>query len=449
MSYSETLAKFVSELSYESLPQSVIKRAKELMIDCIGVAFAGSKEQSAKNVISALKSMPNTKGNIKLWANDERFALSYAVMANGICSHALDFDDTHTASILHGSAIFTPLVLALMQELNLDGKKVIEAFVVAWEVSSRIGLASKGSFHKRGFHTTAIVGGFGAVVGAAKMLDLTYEQIVHAIGICGSTSAGINEFLSNGSTSKVIHIANAIHNAINTAYFAKSGMSGPISVFEGRDNIFKTHGIEELCEKELLTKTLGIEWEILNVSIKPYPTCHFAHGFIDCALELRNEINLSDIKEIHCIVDEVPINFICDPIDQKFAPQTAYSAKFSLPFLIALALVDGKINLKSFECLKRDELLEISKKVTYEKAKPNTTGFPKYFPGNMQIQLINGSIINKSVKINKGNPENPLEFYEILDKFKENTNILLSQTQQEELIQAISHIEASNGNVLK
>lgn len=449
MSYSENLAKFVHELSYESLGQNVIQRAKELMIDCIGVAIAGSKEQSAKNAILAIKNMPNTQGNIKLWANDERFALSYAVMANGICSHALDFDDTHTASILHGSAIFTPLVLALAQELSLNGKKIIEAFVCAWEVSSRIGIASAGSFHKRGFHTTAIAGGFGAVVAAAKMLDLTYEQIVHAIGICGSTSAGINEFLSNGSTSKVIHIANAIHNAINTAYFAKSGMSGPISVFEGRDNIFKTHGIQELCDKKMLTKTLGSEWEILNVSIKPYPTCHFAHGFIDCALELRNEINLSDIKEIHCFVDEVPINFICDPIEQKFAPQTAYLAKFSLPFLISLAFFDGKINLKSFENLQRNELIDLAKKVSYEQAKPNTTGFPKYFPGNMQIRLNNEKIVNKNVKINKGNPENPLKFYEVLDKFKENTATILSSKAQLDLIDKISNIESFDGVIFK
>lgn len=310
-------------------------------------------------------------------------------------------------------------------------------------MAARVGIASKGSFHKRGFHTTAIAGIFGGVSAVAVLLDLEKKQIVNALGLAGSFASGVNEFLSNGSNSKVLHIANAIKNSIFIAHFAKNDMSGPLSIFEGRDNVFKCFGIEEQCDKDALSEGLNEIWQIMQVSIKPYPSCHFAHGLIDCAIALKNDgLKADEIKSIHCFVDEVPISFICDPLEAKYTPKSAYGAKFSMPFLMALGFFDGKITLDSYANLKRKKVLDFARKITYEKR--NSQGFPKYFPGHLEATLQNGKKIQKDVFINKGNFDNPLSLEELKAKFMNNALVCIDETKAYEIWEQIARLESLN-----
>lgn len=344
---------------------------------------------------------------------------------------------------MHTSAILTPLCLSYGFHVSKDAKKIIKAFIVGWEIAARVGIASKGTFHKRGFHTTAIAGIFGSVSASAILLDLNKEQIINALGLAGSFASGINEFLSNGSNLKVLHIANAIKNGIIVAHFTKNHMSGPLSIFEGRNNIFKCFGIEEECDKTELGKALGEIWQTMQVSIKPYPSCHFAHGLIDCAIALKNDgLKADEIKSIHCFVDEVPISFICDPLEAKYTPNSAYEAKFSMPFLMALGFFDGKITLESYENLKREEVLEFAKKISYEKRK--SQGFPKYFPGHLEASLQDGRTIQKDVFINKGNFDNPLSFEELKAKFLANAQIYLDNAKANKILDQIINLENLN-----
>ncbi|WP_348518755.1 MmgE/PrpD family protein [Campylobacter sp. CCS1377] len=436
MLYSEILADFIVGLKFEDIPSSVVQRAKELMLDSLGTALAASNEECVNNALKVF----NTKGDTQIWGKEEKIDAISAAMLNGIAAHALDFDDTHTEAILHASAILTPLCLSYGFSVSKDAKKIIKAFIIGWEVAARVGIASKGSFHKRGFHTTAIAGIFGSVSASCVMLDLNKEQIINALGLAGSFASGVNEFLSNGSNSKVLHIANAIKNGIFVANCAKNGMSGPLSIFEGRDNIFRCFGIEQDCDKAKLCEALGEIWQVMQVSIKPYPSCHFAHGLIDCAIALRNDgLKADEIKSIHCFVDEVPISFICDPLEAKYTPNSAYAAKFSMPFLMALGFFDGKITLTSYENLKRDEVLEFAKKITYEKRK--SSGFPKYFPGHIEAILQDRRVIKKDVFINKGNFDNPLSFEELKAKFLDNALRSVELKRAQNIINQIQDLE--------
>ncbi|EFZ9401885.1 MmgE/PrpD family protein [Campylobacter jejuni] len=467
MFYSEILADFIFNLKYENIPNAVVQRAKELMLDSLGTAIAASKEECVLNAFKAFENL-STEKNTPIWINDQKLDPIYAAMLDGIASHALDFDDTHTEAILHASAILTPLCLSYGFHVSKDAKKIIKAFIIGWEIAARVGIASKGTFHKRGFHTTAIAGIFGSVSASAILLDLNKEQIINALGLAGSFASGVNEFLSNGSNSKVLHIANAIKNGIMVAHFAKNNMSGPLSIFEGRDNIFKCFGIEEECDKTELNKALGEIWQTMQVSIKPYPSCHFAHGLIDCAIALKNDglkadeischfahglidcaialkndgLKADEIKSIHCFVDEVPISFICDPLEAKYTPNSAYEAKFSMPFLMALGFFDGKITLESYENLKREEVLEFAKKISYKKRK--SQGFPKYFPGHLEASLQDGRIIQKDVFINKGNFDNPLSFEELKAKFLANAQIYLDNAKANKILDQIINLENLN-----
>lgn len=446
MLYSEILADFLVNLDEKEIPSEVKQRAKELMLDSIGTALAACKEESVLKSIQTFKALPSTKQKAKIWGTNILINADYAAMCNGIAAHALDYDDTHTEAILHASAILTPLCLSYGFHLCKDANKLLKAFIAGWEIAARIGIASKGTFHKRGFHTTAICGVFGATAACGVMLDLTKIQMVNALGFAASFASGVNEFLSNGSNSKLLHIANAIKNGILTAHFAKSNLNAPVSIFEGRDNIFRTFGIEECCDKNELTKGLNEIWQTLQVSIKPYPCCHFSHGLIECALALRSDgIKAEDIKSITCFVDEVPISFICEPLSAKYSPKTAYEAKFSMPFLMSLAFCDGFINLDSYNKLNRAEILAFAQKISYEKR--TNKGFPKYFCGHIQCVLKNGNTIKKDITINKGNPDNPLSSKELEAKFFANANRALSDKKALELFAKIMNLESqANAN---
>jgi 2-methylcitrate dehydratase PrpD len=297
-------------------------------------------------------------------------------------------------------------------------------------VAARIGLASKGTFHKRGFHTTSIAGIFGAVAAASKLLNLSEDEIVHALGLAGSQASGINEYLSNSSSSKSMHAGWSAFSGILSTRFAKSGMTGPRSVFEGRDGIFKTYGTFAACDLEATTSSLSKTWETTRISIKPYPCCHFAHAFIDCIGSfLQKGFQVDEIAGIKCFVPEIEQALICEPFAEKLRPTTAYGAKFSLPFLIATKLLDKKINHNTFVLnnLNRAEVNAISDLVGYEGIDPSQTMFPKTFPGHMLVTLKNGNVITERLDINVGHPDNPISHELLIEKFHDNCEGLITE----------------------
>ena len=183
MTYSEKLSQFIYSNHFDAIPPHVISRAKIHLLDSLGVALAGTVQNNAINGRNGLHKMPNTQGKCRVWGSSYTFSPAYAALANGIAAHVLDFDDTHTDSITHGSAVLVPLVIALTEDLNLNSREMLAAYVTGWEIAARVGLTAKGTFHKRGFHSTAIAGIFGAVSGAASLLFLSSIAWAHGIGL--------------------------------------------------------------------------------------------------------------------------------------------------------------------------------------------------------------------------------------------------------------------------
>ena len=426
----EQYAEFLIKLNYQQIPDEVLISAKRHILDTIGVAIRGRTHENAVNSLNGLIELNKNAHLISVWGSKVKLSTEYAALANGIAAHCLDFDDTHTDSILHGSTIIAPVVLALGEELNLSEEDLLVAFIGGWEVAARIGLASKGSFHKRGFHTTSIAGMFGAVAAASKLLHSSEHEIVNALGLAGSQTSGINEYLSNSSSSKSMHAGWSAFSGIVSTRFAKNGMTGPHSVFEGRDGIFKTYGIFDECDLSIATSSLFKTWETTRISIKPYPCCHFAHAFIDCIGSLLEKgIQVESISGIKCYVPEIEQALICEPFSEKLRPLTTYGAKFSLPFLLATKLLDKKINHNTFvlKNLNRSDIEAISDLVSYENADPSTTMFPKTFPGHLLVTLKDGNVITERLDINIGHPDNPISQDLLQDKFYDNCSGLISE----------------------
>ncbi len=444
------LARFAATLRCRDIPAAAVDAARRHLLDTFGVAIRGRAHANAANALVAARRMGGA-GDVGVWGCGTRLAAGYAALANGVACHVLDFDDTHTDSIVHGSAIVAPVVMALGEELDASGEDLVAAFVAGWEVAARVGLASRGSFHKRGFHTTSIAGIFGATAAAARLLGLAPEQAAHAMGIAGSQASGINEYLSNGSSSKSIHTGWSAHAGIVAAQLARAGMTGPMSVFEGRDGLLRAYGHPEACDVAALDADLGERWEVTRVSIKPYPCCHFAHAFVDCVGALAQRgVAARDIAALHCVVPEIELPLICEPFAEKLKPASPYAAKFSLPFLLAARLQDGRIDHRTFDAanLSRQDLLDLAARVSYRVAAEGETPFPRTFPGWVEATLTDGRRLVERLDTNAGHPDNPLTLDQVAAKFRDNAAETLGPAATEQVISLCAALPSTSAPTL-
>jgi 2-methylcitrate dehydratase PrpD len=429
----------------------VIESAKRHLLDTLGVGLMGATQPMPRNALKGISAIPGSAGSAHAWGSDIKLAPPYAAMANGISAHVLDFDDTHTTAIVHGSAIIAPTVLAIGEHLNASGRDILTAFVAGWEVAARVGLAAQGSMHQRGYHTSSVAGIFGAAAAAGKLLGLTQEQLTFAIGLAGSQASGINEYQSNGSSSKILHTGWAAYSGIVAAYLAQAGMTGPLTVFEGRLGFFNAYALRERLKLDELTAGLGERWETNNISIKPYSCCHFGHAFIDCAKQLSEKgLTPSDVEYVECVVADIQVAMVCEPAELKCRPDSPYAAKFSLPFMVAAALSDGKVGHETFspENIARPDLLDLAGRVGYRVAAPNELTFPRYFPGWLRVKAKGGREFEERMDINLGTPENPMSQSAIEEKFRDNAGVAVDGAQTERLISSVAALERTNAVTL-
>lgn len=440
---SARLAAFAATLDIADIPQAALEAASRSLLDIAGVAIRGREHAVAASGLAGARALSSGSAQAVVWGTGERLDIAAAVLANGIAAHVDDFDDTHGNGIVHGSAVIAPVVVALGAAQACSGADMLAALVAGWEVAARVGLASRGTFHERGFHTTSIAGVFGATAAAARLLRLAPAQATHALGLAGSQASGINEYLTNGSSSKALHCGWAAHAGIVAARLAQGGMTGPATVFEGRRGVLAGYGHPERCDPAQLDAELGSRWEVRQVSIKPYPCCHWVHAFFDCAVRLRERgIGAGDIRSITCVVDPLEVPMVCEPRDDKLAPATPYVAKFSLPFVVATGVLDGKVGHATFESanLGRSDLRALAQRVHYRVAEPGETPFPRTYPGRLTAELHDGRSIEERLDTNLGHPDNPLSFAQVQAKFRDNAGRALGEAGVRRVIEAVQDL---------
>jgi 2-methylcitrate dehydratase PrpD len=285
-------------------------------------------------------------------------------------------------------------------------------------------MAADGKFHDRGFHATPMCGSFAASLVSGKVQgNFSVSQFVNAMGICGSQGGGVQQFLIDGTWVKMLHPGLAAHNGIVASELAFRGFTGPVEVFEGELGFFSAYLGLENCKLECLTEQLGEVWETLRIVIKPYPSCHFTHSFIDCALSLKEKhrIDYRDIRRIVCRISPRGALIVCEPIETRRKVTTSYGGRFSLPYTVALALVEGEVGLKQFSerYLKDDKISKVANLVDYIKDE-SLASESKHFPGDVTIELENGAHYREVQRFERGSCENPLKAHEVREKFRSN-----------------------------
>ncbi len=426
-------------LPASDIPQPTLARAALCMEDTVGVAL-GALAQGAgtSGVRAARESVP---GPVLVWGTGFSAAIDDAVLANGMLSHAMDFDDLHAPAVMHSSALVVPTALALAQVTGASPREMLAAAVVGYDVAARLGRLAPGAFQRHGFQSTGVLGTFATTAIAARLLGLTNAQALNAFGIAGSMASGLMEFLADGSDAKQMHPGWSALAGIRAARLAKAGMSGPASVFEGRYGVFRSFARTEVDSAEV-DAAIGSPWEVDLMSPKPYPACLCVHPQVQAMLELRaagavSADGIDDIEEIACDVPELYAELVYEPRGEKLAVRTPYAARFSAPYCMARALIDGALDANSFgEAARRDpRAAAIAARVTYRVM--DLPQYPASFPARVRVRLRGGAVHEAYVAHNLGSPGNPMNDTRMAAKFLACTLPAVGNAAATRLLQAL------------
>ena len=440
-SYSQALGGFARGLDLAQVPPAVVDKAKLVFLDTLGIALASSTMDFGAMVLNAAKKLGGAEHS-RLIGTPIKVASANAVLANGTLAHGLDYDDTLEEAIVHTGCAAATTALAVGEEVGASGKAVLEAAIAGTEVMCKVGLVAPGKFHARGFHPTALCSTFGAAAAAGKLYGLEPDQWIDALGLCGSQSSGIIEYLADGTWTKRLHPGWSAHGGVIATLLAREGFRGPAKVFEGTHGFYHAFGGAGEYRFEKLLE-LGKEWEIPRLAFKSYPCGSISHPYMDCALKLKQQYNPAPerISEVVCRTAEGPVHRLWEPLADKQRPANSYGAKFSLPYSIAVMLVHGKAGLAEFtdEAIRDRAVLELAAKVRY--VLDPSIDYPRHFSGHVKIFLDDGTLLEENQPHPRGGYEDPLPPEEIAEKFRANARLALSADGVEAILDSVRRLE--------
>ena len=441
----DALAAFATSMRANSAPPSVRERARHLILDAVGISYASARHDFARDAVKGVCSIAGT-GDVPVIGLAAHLPPRDAALANGILVHALDFDDTHLAGVVHASASVWPAVLATAWFCDTSSTALLSGYLVGMEATARLGMVAGAKFPPLGLHPTCLFGAFGCALAAGYVAGLDHDALVMAQGIALSLASGVLECHEEGAASKRLHPGWAAQAGVAAAFLARHGVTGPRRPYEGRFGVYRTFLQRESLSAEQLaiaTRGLGETWETANVAIKPFPAVHFAHACADAAIALRSRhaFRAQDIAGIRALVPEAVIRTICEPPEAKRRPANAYAAQFSLPYIVAASLVRGQFTLAELDAgtLANEEVLSLAALVEHE-ADP-LSDYPKHFSGELRIRLKDGTELAHREAQNRGCPERPITNDDIVAKFMANATPSLDQAAADAVRHAVLGME--------
>jgi 2-methylcitrate dehydratase PrpD len=436
------LARFAAACR-DHIPAEVLDDAVGRVVDCVGNALAASASDDPGEPHVALHGVLSEQGGraeSSLLVRGQRLPASSAALINGALAHALDFDDTHLPSVLHPSASVVPAALAVAEAQGASGRALLTSVAVGDEITNRLGMSAyvpeqrNSTFFVRGQHATSICGTIGAAVAAGLLLGADEDQLVSVLGIAASMGAGILEANRTGGTVKRIHCGWAAHAGIQAARFAMAGVTGPPTVFEGGFGFLRAY-LGEDYRLEPLVAGLGTHWELLRTVYKPYPSNHFTHPIIDCALALRADgLRAQDIDRAEIGVPRTVLRTVAEPWPDKVRPKTPYHAKFSGPYTFASAMIGGGglgLHLADFTetALNEPDRLRLCGRVTMSGDQICDDEFPLAFSAVVRVKTVRGQTLEERVHSSRGGPEHPLSADDLQTKFRHNAEQVLTAAE--------------------
>jgi 2-methylcitrate dehydratase PrpD len=444
MKLTKDLVQGCHDLNYDALTTDVVDRVKYLFLDFIGVAARGALSDSSSPVQRLILNLDNARDGAVVIGTHRKADPSYAALANGTAAHSLELDDVVNEASLHPAVAIMPAALAAAHIAGCSGKELIAAITAGYEVMIKLGVALDPAAHyARGFHPTGTCGTMGAAITAAKILKLNQKAMMNALGIAGSQAAGSMEFLSDGAFTKRLHPGWAAHSGIIAALLARENFTGPGTIIEGRFGFLHAYSSGSKSGKVL--QDWGDPWEVLHTSIKPHACCRYKQGPIDGILKImhENHLDASQIEKVILGILQAGFAIVAEPEEQKSNPNSVVDAQFSMPFGAAAAILYGKATLDEYtmERINSTRVKELMDKISCVKDPELEKEFPKKWPASVTLLTKDGKTYSTRIDFPKGDPENPLTWDELIDKFRNLIAPVFFEARQNEIIERVRSLE--------
>jgi 2-methylcitrate dehydratase len=434
----DALAQYATDLRYEDLPEDIVRTAKRTILDTLGCAFGGYTAGPSQIAIK-LASDVNAKRGATVLCNGIKTSPDLAAFANGVMIRYLDFNDAFV-SFTHGAGHPSDTIAALLAAAELrerSGRDLITATVLSYEVFCKI--ADTFDYLGSGVDHSTMTG-FATVVGASRLMGLSLEQMVHAIGITvgGNTAIrqGRADTLSNW---KAFAAADASRKAIFSAQLAQSGMTGPSNVFEGRLGFFNL-----ISHKPTAPLQLGEPYGIRRAFTKRFPLGQFSQTAAQAAVEARQFVrNPDEIQEINIRVSRSAIKIMADSPD-KWRPQTHETADHSIPYAVSLVLMYGRIEPEYYEdpYLHDQRLLDLVNRVKCMPSDEADRSEHEFNLCELEIVLKSGERKTVRVEYHRGHFKNPMTDGEMEEKFRSMAHKHLSADRVDSLLRQLWALES-------
>lgn len=431
------LAAYAANLRYEDIPAPVLRRAKDCLIDTVGVAFYGERA-SWSRIIAAQARSAASPGRSRIFATDmPPVGAEAAARANGVLAHATEMDSLRKPGAgVHPGAVLVPAAVAAAQERGADGRALLTALVGGCEAMFRIGNATHHSAEGRGFHAPGLTGPFGGAAAAGRVFGLSPQAMARAFGIAGSLCGGLMQFAagSDGGMVKKLHIGRAAENGIVAARLAEAGFDGPSTILEGKFGFLASYCAQSDVAE--LVGALGETWETLNICFKRYP-CHITAHTPVHAIELLREKHGFDGSQVESVVIDgakrmAEFNGNQDPADLSMA-------SYSIPYCVAVALLADTSDPDSFDeaALHDPAMRELRRRI---RVVSSGGGGHADWTTTSRVTLKDGRVFEQHQADFPGTPSMPLSGAQLQQKFLALTRRLGGGAAQR-LYQRLNHVE--------
>ncbi|HUY20148.1 MAG TPA: MmgE/PrpD family protein [Candidatus Binataceae bacterium] len=427
------LAGWFGRLQWRALPEEQRDLAKLRLLDTLGLMLGGSEFEAAS--IARDRALQNRgAGGASVVGSAVRVPAGWAAFANGIIAHCLDYDDTFPDSVVHPGSMVVPVALAVGEERGASGAEMLTAIAGGYEIAARLASVGGRRFHERGFHASGIFAPLVSAFVAGRLMGLGPEATAAAVGLAASMSGGLMAFLADGSWSKWLHLGWGNFGGILAAQLAADGFRGPAGALDGRHNLYAAFLGNPPVEFHAIAAKLGERWLGETALFKLYPCAHVIQPYIDLALGLREELALEagDVRRVICTVAPWAVPIVCEPAAEKSRPATMLQAIASLPFHVAAAIVDGRVDLETLaeSARNRPAIIALASRVSYI-VSPDLEGFA----ARIEIQLADGRRVEKSGRAAEADAER------LGRKFHALADHALAHDRAEELALAVAQLD--------
>jgi 2-methylcitrate dehydratase PrpD len=430
------IAGFVSVLRYEDIPAKTLEIARAAILDTLGVSLAGGTEESAR-VMGRLALEEHARQETTVYGQRFKSSALQAALVNGTAAHAHDFDH----SFVRGgqpTAPIIPAIFALAEARGSSGQQILTAYVAGVEVVARLIFSVTGA-GGAGWHANGTLGVFGASAGCAKLLGLKEPEIEMALAIAASMGSGVTA--NFGTMTKPLHVGLAARNGVLSARLAQSGFTANPQVLEAKNGFFDSYyqtGKPDLRVFDDLAKRYALEQ--YGVRFKPYPCGGLTHTAICTTIRLREEHKIAPGSVEHIDV-AVPAD-TAEPLVYRM-PKTGLEGKFSMPYLIARALIDGNVTLDAFtdEAVRNEDVRQLLQRVDMTIDAGLQAGSDGSRPASVSIRLKNDQTLRATEKFPKGSPQLPMTSEELVAKFRACAAGVISDASRDRALQYLGTLD--------